>query len=166
MANRLRYRLLLPLLTLLTACGSYDFKVNERVVYAPAPPFSDYDVPDPALRACLEQAITDNVITAASQLASLNCSHAGISDLEGLSVFTGLTRLKLSSNTIRNLGPLGKLTLLEALYLDDNKVVDPVPLYQLAALEVLDLSENPALQCPQNNGFAMVESVLLPKHCR
>lgn len=165
MANRFCYRLALPLLTLLTACGSYDFKVNERVVYAPAPPFSDYEVPDPGLSACLEQAIADNVITAASQLESLNCSHAGISDLEGLGVFTGLTMLKLSSNNIRNLGQLAKLTLLEALYLDDNQVVDPVPLYQLPTLEVLDLAGNPALQCPKNNSFVLVESVSLPKHC-
>jgi Leucine-rich repeat (LRR) protein len=151
---------------LLAGCENYDFKVNERVVYSPKPLFTDFEVPDEALRACLEQAIADGIVTAAASLTSLNCSHAGISDLTGLSTFTGLTSLKLSSNKVRNLVELGALTSLVDLYLDDNRIVDPVPLYQLPALQVLDLSGNPELQCPASAGFLRLESVTLPGHCR
>jgi Leucine-rich repeat (LRR) protein len=151
---------------LLAACENYDIKVNERVVYSPQPLFTDFDIPDQALRACLEQAIADGVVTAATRLTALNCSHAGISDLTGLSTFTGLTSLKLSSNEVRNLVELGALTSLIDLYLDDNRVVDPVPLYELPALQVLDLSGNPDLQCPSAAAFLRLERVTLPKHCR
>ena len=154
------------LLLLLGACESYDFKVNDKVVYRPQPLFTDFEVVDPALRACLKQAISDNVVTAASQLEALNCSHAGISDLSGLAIFTGLSSVKLSSNNIRNLVELSALTTLQQLYLDDNQVVDPVPLYQLPALDFLDLSGNPGLQCPRNNGLLRVATVILPRHCR
>jgi len=153
-------------LLLLSACENYDFKVNEKVVYRPQPLFTDFEVADPALRTCLEQAISDNVVTAASQLDTLNCSRAGISDLTGLAIFTGLSSVKLSSNNIRNLVELGALTTLQTLYLDNNQVVDPVPLYQLPALGFLDLSGNPGLQCPRNNGLLRVETVILPRHCR
>jgi Leucine-rich repeat (LRR) protein len=153
-------------LLLLAACENYDFKVNERVVYSPAPLFSDFEATDPALRACLEQAIADNGVRGAAQLDSLNCSHAGIETLDGLSVFSGLKTLKLSSNNIRNLVELGPATLLQELYLDNNQVVDPVPLYQLGSLRFIDLSGNPALQCPTAGAFAQVATVILPDHCR
>ena len=48
---------------LLSACQGYDVKVNDKVVYAPKPLFSDFTVPDPGLNSCLEQAINDGVIT-------------------------------------------------------------------------------------------------------
>ena len=150
---------------LLTACENYDFKVNERVVYSPAPLFQDFDIPDEALRTCLEQAIVDNGIRAAGQLSTLNCSHAGIEALDGLATFTGIKLLKLSSNNIRNLVELGQLTLLDELYLDNNQVVDPVPLYQLPALRFVDLSGNPTLQCPRGAALGRIESVTLPSHC-
>jgi Leucine-rich repeat (LRR) protein len=166
MANRLFFSLACLTLLLLGACESYDFTVNDKVVYTPKPLFRDFDSPDDALRECLEQAVVDDKITAASQLLTLNCSHAGISDLGGLSVFTGITRLKLSSNNIRNLSEVTALTSLEELYLDNNQVVDPVPLYQLPALRILDLSGNASLQCPGSGGLLRVEHLSLPRHCR
>ena len=165
MFHRFHFALLALALLMLGACENYDFKVNDRVVYSPHPLFTDFDVPDPALRACLEQAIVDNVVTAAPRLDSLNCSHAGIADLSGLSTFTGLTTLKLSSNDILNLVELEKLTSLQVLLLDDNQVVDPVPLYQLPALRELDLTGNQKLQCPGSNSFLRVENLQLPTHC-
>ncbi|MEJ2520273.1 MAG: hypothetical protein P8Y91_08020 [Desulfuromonadales bacterium] len=154
----------LALLTL-AACGRYDVTVNDKVVYTPRPLFADFAVPDDALRACLEQAIDDGRITAASELSTLNCSHAGIESLEGLGTFTGISRLKLSSNRIRNLNELARLTVLEELFLDDNQVVDPVPLYELPALYRLDLSGNPGLQCPASGALLRVENLKLPAHC-
>ena len=152
-------------LLLVAACESYDFKVNEKLVYTAKPLFTDFDTPDRALYECLKQGIVDQKISTASQLSSLSCSHAGISDLQGLAIFTGLTKLKLSSNQIRNLAEITALTTLEELYLDNNKVVDPVPLYQLPALRLLDLSGNATLQCPGATAFLTIESVKLPNHC-
>lgn len=168
MPNRLITSLsCLPLLLLLlAACENYDFKVNERVVYSPAPLFSDFDAPDEALRGCLEQAIADAGVRAAGQLSSLNCSHAGIEDLSGMGSFPAVVMLKLSSNNIRNLVELGAITQLQELHLDNNRVVDPVPLYELPALRYLDLSGNPQLQCPANAAFLRVETIILPEHCR
>ncbi|MDH3992296.1 MAG: hypothetical protein OEV47_05270 [Gammaproteobacteria bacterium] len=164
--HRIIYSLMYLGLLLLSGCESYDFTVNDKVVYTPQPLFKDFDTPDPALRACLEQAIADNKVTSASQLAALNCSHAGIGDLTGLASFTGLKFLRLSSNKVRNLVEIGAISGLEELYLDDNQIIDPVPLYPLPALRLLDLSGNSGLQCPRRDGLARVETVVLPRHCR
>ena len=152
-------------LTVLTACESYDFTVNEKLIYTPKKLFNDFDAPDEPLRQCIEQAVIDNKITAAKELTLLNCSHAGITNLAGLEQFTSLIQLKLSSNKIRNLSPITALINLETLYLDDNVVVDPVPLYKLSTLRILDLSDNAPLQCPGNVAFAALESIQLPDHC-
>lgn len=161
----LRWLILSMMLAVATACGSYDFTVNDRLVYTPEPLFSDFVVKSEPLRACLEQAIADNKVSSAVDLKSLNCSHAGIESLEGIALFTGLRQLKLTANAIRNLVELGKLSSLEALYLDDNRIVDPVPLYDLPALQVLDLSGNSELQCPGTNSLLRVELLTLPDHC-
>jgi len=165
MPYRLLSCLLLSILAL-SACQDYDFRVNDTVVYTPAPLFRDYQVPDPALRACLQQAIADGEVRAAPQLTQLDCSSAGIESLEGLATFAGLTALRLSSNRIRNLVELGSLPALEELHLDGNKVVDPVPLYKLPALALLDLAGNPQLQCPRSGSLDRVRKVTLPAHCR
>jgi Leucine-rich repeat (LRR) protein len=154
------------LLLALGACESYDFKVNDTVVYSPQPLFKDFDAPDTALRTCLEQAIIDGAVSTADQLSSLNCSHGGIQNLDGLSTFTAMKTLRLSSNQVRNLVEVGAISTLEELYLDNNLVIDPVPLYLLQALHFVDLSGNPKLQCPSREGFARVETVILPAHCR
>lgn len=166
MQHRLAYCFVVSAFFLLCACQGYDFTVNEKVVYTPTPLFHDYTTPDPGLNSCLEQAINDGRITNAQQLTTLDCSFAGIENLEGLSAFTGLTALRLSANKIRNLVELNKILTLETLYLDDNQIVDPVPLNQLPVLHDLDLSGNPALQCPLPGSLAHVTIVKLPQHCR
>ena len=165
MLNRTAYFFSCMPIFILAACGRYDFTVNEKRVYTQKPLFSQFDAPDPALYACLKQAIIDTKITSAIELTILNCSHAGIENLQGLATFSGLTQLKLSSNTILNLQPIISLTALQELYLDDNVIVDPVPLFQLPALRLLDLGGNKALQCPTSAAFKTLESVKLPNHC-
>ena len=149
----------------LTACESYDFTVNEKRVYTAKPLFSDFQVSDQALYNCLKQNIVDLKITSAGELSSLNCAHAGISNLQGLAAFSGLIQLRLSANDIRNLSELSMLSSLKELYLDDNVIIDPVPLYQLPALRALDLSDNMQLQCPPKQAFAHLASLTLPRHC-
>lgn len=150
---------------LLSACQGYDYTINEKVVYSPNPLFRDFDLLDSALRTCVEQAINDQRVSAPEQLTALNCSHAGITRLDGLAVFNGLVSLKLSDNDIRNLVELGQLKDLRSLYLQNNDIVDPVPLAGLPYLSRLDLSGNTALQCPRAGTFERVATVALPEHC-
>lgn len=164
MLHRLAYCFIAPALLLLGACQDYDFKVNDKVVYSPTL-FGDFSIPDAALAECVKQSIRDAAVTRAPQLTILDCSHAGVEDLDGLAVFTGLQALRLSSNRIRNLVELNRMASLEVLQLDENKIIDPVPLYTLPALRQLDLSGNPALQCPRGGGLDHVAEVKLPKHC-
>ena len=157
--------LLIASLLLLAACSGYDVTVNDTTVYRPQRPFNEFDVADPALRACLEQIIADQSITHAGGLTQLSCSHAGISNLDGLRTFAGITHLKLSSNAIRNLLELQQLNKLQVLQLDDNDIVDPIPLRTLHRLTDLDLSGNENLQCPPADSFSRIERVTLPSHC-
>ena len=150
---------------LLSACNSYDFTVNDRVVFSPKPLFTDYEIADGALSDCVEQAIADAHVTSAAQLAVLNCSHAGVVSLVGLGTFTGLSQLKLSANQIADLSHLQPLSSLEELYLDNNQVVDPSPLFELLSLRVLDLTGNSGLRCPSRNALLRVEETRLPRHC-
>ncbi len=153
-------------LALVAACGSYDFTINDKVVYTPDPLFSDFDVPDPALRECIREAINDAKATNASEVSSLSCAEAGVKTLAGLSTFTELEQLTLSSNNIVNISELAALTVLQVVYLDNNQIVDPVPLYELPALHRLDLSSNPGLICPPPGSLMRVSDVTLPTHCR
>lgn len=164
MLQRLLLAVLLP--GLLWACQGYDFTVNEKVVYRAAPLFTDYNLKDPALAGCVEQAIIDQAVTSPGQLVNLNCSNAGIVELDGLGTFTGLQALRLSQNRVRNLVELTRLAELQELYLEDNRVIDPVPLLQLRGLRHLDLSGNNSLQCPPQGSFRKLDSLLLPAHCR
>jgi len=123
MTTRLRPYLASLSLLLLAACGSYDFTVNEKVIYTPDPLFTDFDVPDKALRECIRRAINDAKATSANEVSSLNCARAGIETLAGLSTFTELEQLTLSSNNIVDISELATLSVLQELYLDDNHVI-------------------------------------------
>ncbi len=152
-------------LLLLQSCSGYDFKVNDRVVYTPARPFSDYEIPDDNLRACVEQHIQDASVTEAQQLKLLNCSHAGISSVRGLSTFTGLVRLRLSHNAVVDVTPLGQLRSLAELQLDHNTVENASPLVELVNLHLLDLSGNGQLLCSSMSRLRAVETFTGPDHC-
>ena len=106
MNHRLRSCMICLSLVLVAACGSYDFTINDRVVYTPDPLFTDFDVPDPALRECMREAINDAKASDASEVSSLSCTEAGIESLAGLSTFTELEQLTLSSNNIVNISEL------------------------------------------------------------
>lgn len=151
---------------LAAACGNYDFTVNDRVVYTPDPLFTDFSVPDKALRECLREAINDQKATSASDVSSLSCSDAGIETLAGLSTFTELEHLTLSSNNIVEISELAALTVLQVLYLDNNQIIEAVPLYQLPTLRLVDLSSNPHLLCPTSGSLLRVSDVTLPSHCQ
>ena len=159
------HHLLLAVVLFPVACADYDITVNDNTVYRPATVRELDDVTDPALQSCLKQAITDQRIRSAGELQQLVCSHAGVSDLNGLRLFPGIKRLRLSGNTIRNLVELSQLRSLQVLQLQENQIVDPVPLKELRMLSSLDLSGNVGLQCPAAYLFEHVEQLSLPAHC-
>ena len=99
-------------------------------------------------------------------MSSLNCAGAGIETLAGLSTFTELEQLTLSSNNIVDISELAALSVLQELYLDDNHIIEAVPLYQLPALQRVDLSNNPELLCPASGSLLRVGNVTLPDHCQ
>lgn len=162
-------RLLLVLACLwLPACADYRFTVNDKVLYTPDTLFSGYDIVDAGLRACVKQTVSDGSLTAASQLDELNCSHAGVADLQGLEIFTGLTRLKLSSNAITDLSPLSELQLLSEIHLDGNQIASLSAIRLLSNLSYINVSGNPQLNCTELANLAQAPSLKLelPDHCK
>lgn len=165
MPHRYSSLLLCLAMSLVAACGSYDFTINEKLVYSPKPLFSDYSITDSALQICLELTISESKASNASDLEILNCSHAGVTELKGLETFSGITQLKLSSNKLQSIATLAALSNLEVLHLDNNQIVDLRPLLELQVLRELDLSGNPELLCTSANGLIAIETLTLPRHC-
>ncbi len=140
-----RYRVF-PLLALLLvgACADYEFSVNDRLVYTPLPLFSDYALPDPSLHDCVSQTISDERITRAELLLTLNCSHAGIKSVVGLDRFTQLHTLNLGNNQLR------EVSLLES----------------LGELQRVNLEGNPDLDCASVGAGNDWVELRLPLHCQ
>jgi Leucine-rich repeat (LRR) protein len=159
--------LLSGLLLLLASCADYQFKLNDRVVYTPAPLYTEYNITDEALRECVKQHVGDGAMTQANQLVELNCSHAGVTSLEGIEVFTALKRLKLSSNNITEIGPLAPLANLAKVYLEGNHIRSLLPLRGLEQLVYLNVEGNIELVCAELPHFEAIAelSLLPPKHC-
>jgi len=150
----------------LSACQHYDVSVNERVVYSPRPLLTDFRIPDPALRNCVEQTINDNRISSLGQLQELACSGANIKSLEGLGQFSSLTRVDLAGNAIADIGELRVLLELRAVLLDDNRIEDASPLYRLPELSIVSLEANNGLRCPGPEQLQSLQQLTLPRHCR
>jgi len=151
---------------LLAGCQQYDFSVNERVVYSPRPLLTDFQVEDPALRACLEQAINDNKISSTGELQTLDCSGAGVRSIGGMGSFSSLSWLNLGGNALTDIRELAVLLELRSVMLDDNRIEDAAPLYRLPELAVVNLDGNSSLRCPQPGHWPSLERLTLPRHCR
>ena len=150
---------------LLSACGSYDFTLNDKLVKRSQPLFTNYQIDDKRLRRCIKQAIVDNNISQASELEDLNCSHAGIISINGLERFSHLRRVKLSHNKISNIDTIKTLNKLEVLHMSHNSILDYLPALNLVQLHELDVSHNPNLKCPRKLQLKNIKKVILPKHC-
>jgi len=150
-----------------TACADYQFTVNDRVVYSPEPLFAEFEIADKALRDCVKQHIADGSVRNAQQLLELNCSHAGISDLTGLEIFTALQQLHLANNNISKLGPLATLAELNSVNLKENQVKSLLPLRGLENLKYLNLVSNPPLVCGELGYFQRKPGLILeiPSQC-
>lgn len=137
------------------------------MLYTPDTLFSGYDIVDAGLRACVKQHVSDKSITAASQLDELICSHAGIADLQGIQIFTGLVRLKLSSNAITDLSPLSELLLLSEIQIDGNRIASLSPIRLLPSLSYINVVGNTQLNCTELANLARAPGLKLeyPEHC-
>lgn len=164
----MRHITTLALAALLAGCADYSFTVNERVVYTPAPLFSDYSIADTSLAECVAQHIADARVTDPKALEALNCSHAGVESLNGIQVFSKLVRLKLSQNRIIELQPLADMAALQELHLDDNALQSISPIRDLPELQYLDLRGNTNLRCEGLSVFRRHTGLELqtPAHCR
>jgi len=153
---------------LLAACADYRFTVNDKVLYTPDTLFSGYDIVDTGLRACVKQHVSDGSITAGSQLEELNCSHAGVVNLQGIEIFTGLTRLKLSSNAITDLAPLAEMQLLSELHIDGNQIASLSSIRLLPKLSYVNVVGNTQLNCTELTNLSEKPGlkVEFPEHCK
>lgn len=129
----------------LPACNQYAFTLNTRELYSPPPLFSDYDLEDSALKACVQQTIADQNVREADQLGLLICSHAGVQSLVGLETFEGVEQMNLSNN---------RLTQVDELLL-------------LPRLQIVQIDGNPDLQCGTLDSLAAqgVTIASAPQHC-
>ena len=105
------------------------------------------DIPDPNLRAAIEDALgkTPGTPIAPAEMAALTrlkAQNANISDLTGLEFATNLTHLNFDKNSVSDLSPLAGLTKLTRLALNNNSVSDLSPLTGLTSLTWMRLGGN------------------------
>jgi hypothetical protein len=134
--------------TLLTgACSKYQLTLNERVMYSPAPLFTKFSTADRQLKTCLDQAIADAQVTNAGDLKQLICTHAGLTSLQGLEIFTGLELLHLAHNKLQTVEAIARLPQLQEVSLSANQLQQVPEILLLEKLTMLDLTENAELSC-------------------
>ena len=97
-------------------------------------------IPDPNLRAVIEDALGTKAITpsAMETLTTIKASDRGIFNLAGLEYAINLEELWLSDNPVSDLSPLAGCTNLIRLFLWDARVENLSPLANLTRLEVLE----------------------------
>ena len=142
LSRKLSQLQILVIIGLLSACGSYDFTLNDKLLKRPQQLFTDYQIGDKHLHRCIKQAIFDNNISQASELEDLNCSHGGIISINGLEVFFNLKRVKLSHNKISNIDNIRNLHKLEVMHISHNHILDFPPILSLVKLQEIDVSNN------------------------
>ena len=128
----------------LIGCDRYVLTLNERPIHTPPTLFAGYSIADEALRNCVKQSISDAKITQVKDFLGLNCSTAGIKQLDGLEVFGSLETLILTNNDINRL----------------------TPLLILPSLLNVDLTNNPSLNCADIKPLTRRGvKIISPPHC-
>ncbi|MEY4643114.1 MAG: hypothetical protein RLZZ227_3108 [Pseudomonadota bacterium] len=144
--------LLLPLFCcVLTACNlkPYTLVLNDNIVYTPNESLRNATTQDPALQACLDQALERSKLSDPATVTLLACAGAGVQTLAGIEALVNLEQLELSGNAITNLSPLIPLKKLRVLGLRNNRVGDARPLDELPILRFLSLEGNEGVPCRQ-----------------
>lgn len=114
---------------------------------------------DDNLRACIRQSLGLAGIQSLTaerilETTHIDCQCSGVSDLEGIHLFTNLTFLSVSNNVIDDISWITGLIQLTDLRLSGNMISDITtgnPLVSLEALRILDLSHN---QIVNSNAFS------------
>ena len=159
------FRALIP-----TLLAQYNKLVKEGVQ-----PIDRVSIPDPKLRAALEQALggTSGAIITSVPLAGLTQLEAfgpSISDLSGLNYCLNLTELWLGShlaadkrtgNKIGDISPIQHLSQLQVLDLSWNPITDFTPLSQLVQLRELALRGNAISQVEFISNLPNLETLTL-----
>lgn len=101
------------------ACSNYNLLFNDRALYSPSSLYLKFSMADSNLESCLVQHVEDNRITSPRELIQVNCSYAGISNLEGLIQFSRIETLSLKGNPLKNIEPLFQLANLSLLDVSD-----------------------------------------------
>ena len=103
------------------------------------------DIPDPNLRALLEEALGTKAIrpSAMETLTALNAKERNISDLTGLKFAVNLEELNISGNPISDFSPLSGCVNLVRLFMwgHNPPKTDLSPLANLTKLEILEVQE-------------------------
>ena len=159
--------ILVTLTVTLAGCVGYEYKLNERTMFEGPRLLTDYAIADEALRECVAQAITDQRITHAETLEDLNCTHAGITSLDGLQAFSGLRRLGLDDNAITDVTPLGALRALELLQVRGNRLRTLDPQLCQGVTKKIALERNDGLDCAAIERLRACGATILdlPAHC-
>jgi len=118
----------------LAGCENYQVTLNEREIYSPPVLFTDYQIADAGLRACIEQTIIDQSIDRAEQLTALLCTYSGIETLTGLGRFNQLKTINLANNKLKNIKPLMFFGQLQRVDLSDNPNLNCADIRSLAKL--------------------------------
>lgn len=106
---------------------------------------------------------SDEPLTAddVQNVATVDASDRGITDLTGLEHCRSLAALSLAGNDVEDLTPLAELSRLQTLDLADNRVTDVAPLKNLKALQRLDLSGNQVQNVEPLAGLERMRSLCL-----
>lgn len=150
---------------LLSACHPYEVSVNDKVVYEPAPLFQDYAITDPTLKACVKASIREQHVKRANELKELICPAGDIQSLEGISVFTGLTKLGLADNKLSSIRGVKSLLRLKRLNVKGNTVADFSELKGLRELILIDATANKNARCETLPESTNSLEVRRPEHC-
>jgi len=124
--------------------SSVSLIICTLAVYACAAQESAIHIPDPQLKAAIENKLWLGDPTPSDMLAltSLNLSACKIENLTGLEYAKNLHSLRLTHNQVEDLSPLSKLTNLRTLVPNNNQITDLSPLSGLTQLRHLDIHEN------------------------
>ena len=135
--NIMKYLVLGLAVMLCSACTNYNLFFNDTALYTPAPLYLDFSLPDQNLETCLVQHVEDGEIKSPRELIQVNCSYAGITDVEGLTQFSRIENLSLKGNALENIEPLFRLVNLRVLDISETEI----SCQDIARLEELPLDQ-------------------------
>ncbi len=104
------------------------------------------EVPDLALRACLQTQATNDGLTDTQGFTLFEaCYNGGVTDLTGMENFSRIVHLDLRLNPITDLSPLNNIRTVQVLYLNDTNITSFDALTNLDLLRTIEARNIPGL---------------------